>query len=185
MLWDITRCAPRGHHIAYEPLPEFSAKLRTQFPQVEVREAAVSNRRGTEEFVYVESNPTYSGLKERNYPQGEQEQLKRITVPTEDLDSSLPEGYVPTLIKVDVEGAEQQVFEGAIGVLTKYRPIVVFEHGRGAAEYYGTRPSDIFGLLCDQAGLRIFDLDGGGPYGLSAFEDAYEGWSRWNFIARP
>jgi hypothetical protein len=46
-----------------------------------------------------------------------------------------------------------------------------------------TRPADIFRLLCEDAKLRIFDLDGGGPYGRREFEGTFERASHWNFVA--
>jgi hypothetical protein len=33
--------------------------------------------------------------------------------------------------------------------------IVIFEHGEGAADYYGTTPADLYDLLAGQCGLRI------------------------------
>jgi len=181
VLTDIVRIAPRGRHIAYEPLPDHAADLRERFPQVEVRQAALSNHRGEESFRYVKSHPGMSGLRERQYPG--REEVEMLTVRLEELDSALPAGYVPSFIKIDVEGAEREVIEGAMETLRAHRPIVVFEHGQGAAPFYGTEPGDLFGLLCDDAGLRIFDLDGGGPYDLAGFEDAYERGSFWNFVA--
>ena len=163
-LREIVRCASDGRHIAYEPLPHLNEQLIKDFPQVDVRLAALSNKSGEASFTHVKSNPGFSGFKQRTYP-GE-EQLELVTVNVESLDASLPDNYVPTLIKIDVEGGEQQVIEGAIKTIATHKPIVIFEHGRGAAEHYGTGPTDIFRLLCVQAGLRIFDLDGNGPYSL-------------------
>ncbi|HYC76703.1 MAG TPA: hypothetical protein VEI02_03645, partial [Planctomycetota bacterium] len=34
----ILRRAPRGKHVAFEPLPAYAARLRSEFPGVEVRE---------------------------------------------------------------------------------------------------------------------------------------------------
>ena len=39
-------------------------------------------------------------------------------------------------------------------MLRRSRPFVVFEHGRGAAEYYDTRPEQVFDLFGDY-GLRV------------------------------
>jgi FkbM family methyltransferase len=181
VLREIVKCAPNGHHIAYEPLPQLNEQLVRDFPQVDVRLAALSNKAGETGFTHVKSNPGYSGFKQRTYP-GE-EDLELVTVRAELLDSSLPEGYVPSLIKIDVEGGEQQVIEGAIRTITAHKPIVVFEHGRGAAEHYGTGPTDIFNLLSDRAGLRIFDLDGNGPYSLEQFSTSFECGKRWNYVA--
>src|SRR6478735_6391078 len=46
VLRHIVRQAPRGRHLAYEPLPELAALLKRDFPAVEVRNAAVSDEAG-------------------------------------------------------------------------------------------------------------------------------------------
>src|SRR5207249_1272465 len=56
-LADIVRLAPRGRHVAYEPLPEFAADLTRRFPGVDVRERALSDRPGEVEFVHVLTRP--------------------------------------------------------------------------------------------------------------------------------
>lgn len=181
VLAEILRVAPRGRHIAYEPIPHLAEHLRARFPSVDVRCAAASNRRGESSFAHVESREAYSGLKARAYPG--KETVHHTSVRVEDLDSALPADYVPALIKIDVEGAEQQVLEGAIRVISDRQPVVVFEHGKGGADHYGTAPADVYSLLCDEARLRIFDLDGNGPYSLSAFEATFERNDYWNFVA--
>jgi FkbM family methyltransferase len=180
-LSEMVRIAPLGRHIAYEPLPLFFAKLTKAFPGVDVRGAALSNVNGTSDFTYVKNLPAYSGFRRRKYPS--QPTIETITVQTERLDDRLPSDYVPALIKIDVEGAEQLVIEGAMETLTRHRPIVLFEHGTGASDFYGTGPSDIYRLLCDSAGLRIFNLDGDGPYSLPQLETAYRRNEHWNFVA--
>ena len=129
VLREIVRCAPSGTHIAFEPLPAQASALRCAFPAVDVREIAVSDENGTASFVHVRSNPEMSGLRERDYP-GPQ-QTERMTVRTCRLDDALPDGYVPALVKIDVEGAELRVLRGAIETLRRYRPSVIFEHGVG------------------------------------------------------
>jgi FkbM family methyltransferase len=181
VLRGILKCAPNGRHIAYEPLPHLYEQLVRDFPQVDVRLAALSNKAGEASFTHVKSNPGYSGFKQRTYPG--KEELELVLVRVEPLDTSLPEGYVPSLIKIDVEGGEQQVIEGAIRTITAHKPIVIFEHGRGAAEHYGTGPSDIFNLFCERAGLRIFDLDGNGPYSQEEFSNTFQRGDRWNYVA--
>ena len=181
VLREMVRCAPHGCHIAYEPLPHLNQELVRNFPQVDVRLAALSNRSGESSFTHVKSNPGYSGFRERTYP-GE-ERLEVITVRVEPLDTSLALDYVPTLIKIDVEGGEQQVIEGAIRTIVTHRPVIIFEHGRGAAEHYGTGPGDIYSLLCEEAGLRIFDLDGNGPYSREDLIRTFELGNRWNYVA--
>jgi FkbM family methyltransferase len=183
VLAEIVRCAPNGRHIAYEPLPHLAEQLAARFPRVDVRNAAVSNRSGSAPFTYVKGLPDYSGFKERSYP-GRQD-TETITVRVERLDSSLPPGYVPDLLKVDVEGAEREVIEGAIGTISRHKPTILFEHGKGAADRYGTRPTDVFELLCREAELRIFDIDGNGPLTVDEFSATFEENRLWNFVACP
>ena len=183
VLAEMVRVAPHGKHIAYEPLPFLYKYLVDHFPSVDVRQAAVSNEEGQTSFTYVKNLPTHSGFRERPYPV--QPQLEEMTVRTETLDGSLPAEYVPALIKIDVEGAERLVIEGAIETITKCKPIVVFEHGELTASHYDTHPGQIYELLHNKAGLRIFDLDGKGPYTLGQFEETCTRGDRWNFVARP
>src|SRR5437588_8754585 len=68
VLREIVRCAPRGHHIAYEPIPDLHGWLVGEFPSVDVRCAALSNRSGASPFSYVTTNSGYSGLRQRTYP---------------------------------------------------------------------------------------------------------------------
>ncbi len=86
-------------------------------------------------------------------------------------------------MKVDVEGAELQVFKGAVRTLKANKPHIIFEHGLGAADHYGTTPQMIFEFLVHECGLRIFSLEGSNPLGLDEFVSIYERNSAWNFLA--
>jgi len=180
LLADIVRLAPRGHHIAYEPLPGFFAALGERFPQVDARNAAVSDTAGEADFMHVSNAPGWSGL--RAYDIQVEARLETITVPSVRLDDDLPAGYVPTLIKIDVNGAEALTVRGAERTIATHRPVVLFEHGQAAAAY-GTTPNAMFDLLSRRCGLRIFDLQGQGPFDAEEFTLATR--TRWNFMARP
>jgi FkbM family methyltransferase len=182
LLQQFAELAPRGRHIAYEPVPALAEALERRFPAVEVRRAAASDGVGETSFVVHKELASRSSLRSVGYPS---ELTETLTVRTEDLDSSLPDGYVPHLLKVDVEGAEQLVLRGAIGTLTAHRPLVLFEHQKSTASHYGSGPEEMFALLAGEAGMRIFDMDGAGPYTLERFSEAYETGSRWNFVAVP
>jgi FkbM family methyltransferase len=182
VLAQMVHVAPHGHHICFEPIPDLHRDLSDRFRTVDVRRIALSRERGTREFVYVRSHPGYSGFRERSYPGQEETEMLQVSV--DRLDDVLPGGYVPALIKIDVEGAEQEVLEGAIATIRRHKPVVVFEHGRGAADHYGTRPESVFELLAGACGLSIFDLDGNGPYTARDFVETFESGVRWNFVAR-
>ncbi len=184
VLLEMLRAAPQGHHVAYEPIPDLARLLRQEFRGVEVHEAALSDHPGTAEFSHVRGHAEgWSGLRFRPLPTGEKAEVEQLTVRLEVLDDVLDPDYRPAVIKIDVEGAELQVLRGALGTLRKHRPVLVFEHGSGSAEYFDTAPADIFALLEGEAGYRIFDLDGNGPYSLATFERAFYSAERVNFVA--
>ncbi|MEJ5989178.1 FkbM family methyltransferase [Ramlibacter sp. PS3R-8] len=158
MLEEMLRLSPRGTHFAFEPLPAMYAGLRKKFghlPNVHLHDCALSDADGTTSFQHVVSNPAYSGLRRRRYDRAH-EQVEEIRVETRLLDGLL-QGAVPVhFIKVDVEGAELQVFQGAAETIRKHRPVIVFEHGLGGADYYATRPEQVYDLLAGRCGLRLF-----------------------------
>ncbi|HWK27395.1 MAG TPA: FkbM family methyltransferase [Solirubrobacter sp.] len=183
LLAEMLRVAPQGHHVAFEPIPELAADLRARFPTAEVHEAAASNVTGTATFSHVRAADGWSGLKFRPLPTGADGDVVEIEVRLAPLDELLDPDVPRALIKIDVEGAEQQVIEGALETLKAQRPTVIFEHGLGSANVFGTTPDDIHGLLVGEIGYRIFDLDGNGPYPLDEFKRVFWAAERVNFVA--
>lgn len=176
--------SPEGHHIAFEPLPEIAAQLASDFRGVEVRQCAVSDGHGTSTFYRDRRLHTRSTL---DAPAGGDGQatptrFEAFEVTTEALDAALPPDYEPALIKVDVEGAELRVFEGARGTLSRYRPILVFEHQAQEASVNTT--AELHRLLCQENGYEVFDMDGHGPLTVRALEATVASGRRWNFFAR-
>jgi FkbM family methyltransferase len=182
VLREIVRLAPQGRHVAWEPLPAFAGRLRDHFPSVEVRQAALSDRAGARAFSHVLDEPGWSGFVARPTPGASA--VETISVPCERLDDALPDDMRPAFIKIDVEGAEEQVLLGGGDTLLHHRPIVAFEHGAGSAEHYGTTPDRIHDLFA-KLGYRIFGLDGDGPYGANRLTDIFTRGERVNFVARP
>jgi FkbM family methyltransferase len=177
---EMVRVAPEGRVVAFEPIPALHAELVAAFPTADVRNVALSDETGHATFHYVVSADGLSGLRRRSYP-GKQD-VREITVRTARLDDELPEDFDPSLIKIDVEGAELQVLRGALGTLERHRPVVVFEHGVGAADHYGTSSGDVWDLFAG-VGMRIFDLAGEGPYARDRFEAMFTE-PIWNWVAK-
>lgn len=172
--------APHGRHIAYEPLPDLAAALARCFPHVDVRVAAAAEGPGRATFHRPRRAHTRSTLMPQTLLD---EEADRLDVRLEDLDAHLPPDFAPAFIKIDVEGAEQRVLEGARATLARHRPIVVFEHG-AAAGRAGEASSRLHRLLKD-AGLAVWDIDGGGPYDAAGFVEVVRGGRLWTFVARP
>jgi FkbM family methyltransferase len=179
----ILAVAPDGRHIAYEPIPGLAEQLAARYPHVDVRNAACSDEAGTAEFTHVLNAPAMSGLRQRADLPAHAGQVERISVRLDKLDDALPDDYIPQLIKIDVEGAELLVMRGAAETLARHRPFLIFEHGIGGADLYGSKPGELFDLLTD-CRLRIFDLEGDGPYTRDRFEAVFTE-PIWNFLAAP
>jgi len=178
-LRNIVRCAPQGHHVAFEPLPVFHDSLRREFPQVEHHACALSDAAGRTTFNYVPSAPGFSGMRRRDYPGNPA--VEQIDVELRRLDDVVDPERPVDLLKIDVEGAELQVLHGAARLLAHSRPAVLLEHGT-AAHAYGTKPGQIWDCF-EAAGLRVFDLDGDGPFTRSQFEARVDAGRTWNWLA--
>ncbi len=148
---------------------------------------AASDKSGTAEFNYVVSNPPYSGLKKRDYDR-ENEEDTTIRVRTEPLDKLIAKNQLVDLIKIDVEGAEMQVLKGAADTIRRNKPIVIFEHGLGASDYYGTTPEMIYAYF-EEKDMRIFKLKsylrGKNPLDLDDFHRQYHERMNYYFVAAP
>ena len=171
----MVRLAPRGRHVAFEPIPRLAEDLRARFPDVTVHQAAVSDRAGTRAFQHYPPIPAMSSLNGR--PDLDPGKHRQMTVDTVTLDEAL-DGLRPDFVKIDVEGAEGLVLRGATETLER-RPWVWFEHGNSTAHAHGSSAQEIYELLT-RAGMRVFDAEGRGPYTLRQFQHPPR---VWNFLA--
>ena len=115
----------RGAVWAFEPNPANARFLRRHaeingLAGVRVTQAAVSDANGTARFGFGRGSGT-----------GHLAADGEVEVRTLRLDDFCAEhGIAPAAIKIDVEGAERAVLEGARGVLARHRPVVFLStHG--------------------------------------------------------
>jgi FkbM family methyltransferase len=182
--------APEGLHFGLEPIPEFYHALEKKYKNFDsctILNYAASNEKGLSSFNYVVSNPAYSGLRKRDYDQAGEEDMS-IEVQTERLDVLIPGNIEIDLIKIDVEGAELLVLEGARKLIKKHQPLVIFEHGLGASDHYGTGPQEIFQYFSEQKmfvnTMRGF-LKKSAPFTQDRFQSEYYQKRNYYFIAFP
>lgn len=159
ILKEMLRLAPDGVHYAFEPLHSFYQQLvnsypSSTYPNVHMYDIALSDVAGQSSFQYVVTNPAYSGFRRRSYEQ-DKVHIEQIEVKTDLLDNIIAPELSIHFIKIDVEGAELQVLKGARGTIRKNKPVIVFEHGLGASEYYNTGPEDVYDLLVEDCGLNV------------------------------
>jgi FkbM family methyltransferase len=155
ILRHITKLAPGGRHVAFEPIPHLAATLRARFPEVAVYEAACSNRPGAAEFVLVENAPAYSGLRQRLYDRPDVA-LKNIRVQVVRVDELVR--HPVCLVKVDVEGGEYHALLGAERTIARYRPLIIFEAGARSTGQYGVTPRD-FTSFFSRLGYRLSTME--------------------------
>ncbi len=145
-----------GYHWGFEPIPILYSELCKKYnsnKKIKVKQIALSNNSGETTFNYVVSNPSYSGIKKRKYDR-KYEIDEQITVVCKKMDNIIPNSCKIDIIKIDVEGGELLVLEGAIETIRKNKPYIIFEHGLGASEFYESNPEKIFKLL-NSCGLKI------------------------------
>jgi FkbM family methyltransferase len=190
MLDLMLKFAPQGQHFCFEPIPNlYQGLLQKSYPEnCHFYELGLSNEIGTASFNYVISNPAYSGFIKRRYDKPN-EQDTMITVRKDLLDHIVPENTPIAFIKIDVEGAELEVLQGAVKTIIRTKPIIVFEHGIGASDCYGTKPQDIFDVLVHQCGMHISlmsrYLNREAPFTFSEFEDQFNKEKNYYFISYP
>jgi FkbM family methyltransferase len=180
VLREMVTLSPHGRHLAWEPLQPLARRLAAEFPSVEVRQAALSDRPGEREFAHVLDDPGWSGFVARPARGGA---VETIVVRCERLDDVLPAEARPAFLKVDVEGAEEEVLRGAAETLRRHHPLIAFEHGLGSADHYGTAPEAMHDLLAG-LGYEVYGLDDDGPYSRKRFAEIFAGGERVNFLAR-
>ena len=112
---------------AFEPFPENVKVLKEKFadnPKVIIVEKAIHRKNGTERF-YV-NGETEQGSLSKLYAQSSAwnyNSANYIEVETITLDSFCEnENVNPSLIKIDIEGAEQYIFTGATKTLQSLKP---------------------------------------------------------------
>ncbi len=179
---------PRGRVLAFEPTPSIVRRLRWHVRlnggrNVEVFAAAVGAKKSTVTlFVPTRGVDTISSLR----PPGRTDApVQRIEVELVSLDDVLAERHLieVDLIKLDVEGAEPQVLDGAVQLLARQRALWLFEAlDSTSAEFGGSARA-----LVDRfaAGHALFEFTPEGWLQPHAPRDSYPHDSNCNLLAVP
>lgn len=176
--------APKGHHFAFEPIPDLAKQLQTAFPSVEVYNAALSNKSGQAAFYVIPDSPALSGLNMRAFVAPEKRR-QEIVVSTERLDAMVPQAVKIDLIKIDVEGAEGHVIQGAIDTIKRNKPYIILEHGAASSQAFGVSSGEVYDLLVEQCGQRLSLLKDW-LYGRSSLSKReFTAGGDWYFLAHP
>ncbi len=150
--------APGGTHYGFEPIPNFYHELNKKYKnKAQIFPYALSENNGKTTFQLVKNAPAYSGIKRRRYDI-KNPNIEEIEVEMKRLDEVVPLNTPIHFMKIDVEGGEFGVLKGAKNLLKQYQPKILFECGKGASDYYGTTPSDLYHFIKNEIGLNIYIL---------------------------
>jgi FkbM family methyltransferase len=124
-----------GHVHSFEPTPATFEVLRANVarrPNVTINPLAVFSHETTLSLTSYESLPSFNTVGRGNVADADQALLKTTTF---DVQATSLDHYVastgarPDLIKLDAEGAEEQIFKGMERVMTEIRPLITLEVG--------------------------------------------------------
>ena len=128
------QCASARMVYAVEPNPEAFDCLRRNIAlngmegRIRPVQACIGATAGETEFAFIPGMPEYSSLGGIVHSSVKDRAQSFMRVPVAPLDVSIgTPDLAPSLLVVDTEGAELLVFEGASAILTKYRPLLLFE----------------------------------------------------------
>ena len=151
------RVGPQGKVIAFEPVPYLAqtivktSRINRQ-GWVEVQELALGSADGTTEFSVERAN---SGGSRIGRIAGD---FSQISVKAARLDSFLaarPDIQRVDFVKIDVEGFEEAVLQGARDSLARFRPAVLFESGLESSEQRNSIHDLLSGLAYEAIGAAV------------------------------
>lgn len=176
--------APRGQYWAFEASPTKAQWLQMRFPNVKVFGVAVACRSGTAVFCEDYERPGFSSLARAPAPAAAS---MAIEVPTRSLDDALGKMQRLDLIKLDIEGGELDALRGAVDLIQRLKPAIIFECG---TVYASSQHHELFEFISNTLCYEIFGLVDflfdKGPMGFGEFQKCgmypFRGF---NFVALP
>lgn len=150
--WLMMSADPQLKAVVFEPDPDTAGLVRktianADLSRVELIERAASAELGQAEFIQDGLSSATSHLA----GSGTGARGRRILVPTTTLDHELTVRGAPDLVKIDVEGAEARVLDGARTLIREAGPVIIIECLDGA------RAPALAGLV--DAGYALINAD--------------------------
>ena len=143
----LSRWCRNGKVVAFEPQPQFAellGRLRRalKLDNVTIERSAVFSSPGQADLFVPKGHSPGASLVSKTVGASE---FETISVPMVRLDDYFGRGERISFIKVDVEGAEFEVFKGAERILREQSPLIIFECEN--RHLNGARVEDVFAYL--------------------------------------
>jgi hypothetical protein len=128
-----------------------------------VHEGAVGNSSNPVSFNVVVGREEYSSMKPIAHAHALEFATQNITVPCAKVDDLVAQhGLEPGFLKVDVEGAEWEVFQGAAFTLERFKPVIITELDDTLLRGFGSSFDQVRSFL-EQKGYVLHDTESMGP----------------------
>jgi FkbM family methyltransferase len=151
--------------LAIEPTPnafkllKSNCELNSNIDKVILFNGVASNSNSNFELNIVEGKEEYSSLGEIVFGFNEHQIVTKIEISGKTVDSLVLDNHLnPGLMIIDVEGAEFKVLSGSVGILTKYRPIIISEIVDDYLNQQGDSSDAIFKLF-NEYKYKIINID--------------------------
>jgi FkbM family methyltransferase len=167
---------------AFEANPTLAEKLKLKFENV--HQVALADYEGFANFSICNFDGLSSFEKSasRSYPYGSE--FTPVNVEVKKLDNyKFPKRV--RLIKIDVEGAEFQVINGALNTIREHRPMIFFEHGPDSTEFHDIDVSISLFQLLVSLDYTILTVDGELISNLDHWLEIYKYRPIWNYLLLP
>lgn len=174
-----TRVGTDGFVYSFEPIRENAKRIKlnmklNRISNFQVLELAISDSTG-EEQIWKTSYSGGATLISTGVVPPDAE--TKIVVETASIDDLVARGQIrqPSMIKLDVEGAEMEALKGMSGTLSKYMPLIVYELDDANETAFSAKIEK----------TRSFLLSRG--YRIRRIEDSYpqQHWNVAHFFAQP
>ena len=157
--WEISKICPNLKILSFEPDPNNFELLQMTHEasgskNIELYSFALSDQSIEKDFRQDELTSATGSLSINDKPWIEQYlkgTSKNIKVQTRTLDQMLEEGKIPALVKIDVEGHENEVLEGGLQTIKISKPIIIIES-------FPPKQERVVKTL-DDIGYQIYDAD--------------------------
>jgi FkbM family methyltransferase len=165
---------------AFEPQPTLARSLAASidlngFTRVQVHQVLLGDRPGDADL-FVADHGVHASLVSREAG------ATRLSCRMETIDGLIASGLLPppSVIKIDAEGAELRILQGARDTLRASRPVIVLEADDNMARF-GYTHRDLFGLVRELADYSFHRIDGSRWIPVDLAHDPVLG----NYVALP
>jgi FkbM family methyltransferase len=166
---------PQERFHCFEPVPSHCKLLRKKYTNV--YEMALGDKKTHQTFYFNKTYKSHSGL---TTSEGD---IEKFDVRVDTLDNQNIKDV--SFIKVDVEGHEPYVIQGAYKTINKYKPYIIFEFSEIMSTRYGYDVEFMFDVF-DRIGYEIYDFYGK-PMSINTVSERYKIISDYNinYLGRP